>query len=258
MSSSIDGAKRVFLVLSGKGGVGKSSVTVQLASAFSAAGKKAGILDVDLCAPSIARMTGVEGQDVCVSPSGKWVPVKASENLTILSLALFLNSKNDAVVWRGPKKNAMIKQMLTNIEWDVDVLLIDTPPGTSDEHITVMENLKGRGNIQGAILVTTPQMVSVDDVIKELTFCRKTGINVIGVIENMSGFVCPHCSECSNILACGGGEEMAKKWEIPFLGRIPIDPKLGASMDTGVNFFRQHSSSEAASVFKNIALAIGT
>ncbi|MCL4118650.1 UNVERIFIED_CONTAM: hypothetical protein GTU68_048888 [Idotea baltica] len=254
----LQGVGETILVLSGKGGVGKSTVSVQLATSLSALGHKVGILDIDLCGPSIPRMVGVEGQDVLTSPNGKWLPISVGnrKNLSVMSLAFFLNSKNDAVIWRGPKKNAMIKQLLTNVLWDIDFLVIDTPPGTSDEHISVMENLS-ECKVKGAVLVTTPQMVAVDDVTRELTFCRRTGINVLGVIENMSGFVCPNCSECSNILASGGGEQLAIQSKLPFLGRIPIEPALGECSETGQDYLQRFSASQVSTVYKGIAEAIG-
>ncbi|CAH1963086.1 unnamed protein product [Acanthoscelides obtectus] len=144
-----------------------------------------------------------------------------------MSIGFLLNDRNSAVVWRGPKKTAMVKQFLTDVLWgDLDYLIIDTPPGTSDEHITVMENLK-TVKCDGAVIVTTPQAVAIEDVRKEITFCKKTGIPVLGIIENMSGFVCPHCSECTNIFSTGGGESLAQLANVTFLGVLPIDTKVG-------------------------------
>ncbi|KAK6165183.1 hypothetical protein SNE40_023625 [Patella caerulea] len=236
--------KHVILVLSGKGGVGKSTVATQIALSLRDAGHKVGILDVDLCGPSIPKMFNVSNQDIHQCPEG-WLPVfvDKEQTLGIMSISFLLDNQNDAVVWRGPKKTAMIKQFLNDVYWkDMDYLIIDTPPGTSDEHITVMENLK-QYNPDGAILVTTPQAVAVGDVRRELTFCRKTRIPVIGIIENMSGFVCPHCSECTNIFSKGGGEALAKQSEVPFLGCIPLDPQLTQSLEEGQSFADKCSSS---------------
>ncbi|XP_071530036.1 cytosolic Fe-S cluster assembly factor NUBP2 homolog [Panulirus ornatus] len=254
MTSSIEpvlqGVGHTMLVLSGKGGVGKSTAAVQLAATLKSAGHRVGILDIDLCGPSIPRMMGVEDRDVLTTPDGKWIPVYVDEEkrLSVISIAFFLDSKNDAVIWRGPKKNAMIKQLLTSVLWDVDYLIIDTPPGTSDEHISVMENIRGVP-VLGAVLVTTPQMVAVADVARELTFCRRTGINVLGIIENMSGFVCPNCSECSNILATGGGEQLAERTNVPFLGRVPIDPSLAHCTEEGVSYLEKFANSSVSKVF---------
>ncbi|PSN58305.1 Cytosolic Fe-S cluster assembly factor NUBP2 [Blattella germanica] len=232
----LTGVKHVILVLSGKGGVGKSTVSVQLAITLKKAGYKVGLLDIDLCGPSIPYLLRLEGKDVHQCPEG-WVPVFADKDqkLAVMSIGFLLKSKNDAVVWRGPKKHAMIKQFLSDVYWqDIDYLIIDTPPGTSDEHITVMECLKTL-NYDGAVLVTTPQAVSIEDVRKELTFCRKTGIPVLGIIENMSGFVCPSCSTCSNIFSKGGGESLASLAGVPFLGSVPIDPKVGLNIEIEAN-----------------------
>lgn len=268
--SILPGVKRVILVLSGKGGVGKSTVSTQLALAFQQAGLKVGLLDVDLCGPSIPRMLGLEGSEVHQCDAG-WVPVftDGAQTLSVMSIGFLLDNRDDAVIWRGPKKNAMIKQFLTDVAWqDLDVLLIDTPPGTSDEHITVMENLKplldggggggeGLGGASsGAVLVTTPQAVAVGDVRREITFCKKTAIKVLGVVENMSGYVCPHCSECTNIFSSGGGESLATHAGVPFLGRVPIEPRLAQAADDGTNFMQQFQQSQTAKAFQKIVRAL--
>lgn len=219
--------KHIILVLSGKGGVGKSTVAVELAHSLKAGGNRVGILDVDLCGPSIPMLLNLEGHEVHQCPQG-WVPVytDSDQMLGVMSIAFLLRNSTDPVVWRGPKKNAMIKQFLTDVYWqDLDYLIIDTPPGTSDEHISVIENVQ-QWNPEGAVLVTTPQGVAIGDVRREISFCRKTGVKILGLIENMSGFVCPACSECTNIFSSGGGEALANHANIPFLGRLPIDPKL--------------------------------
>ncbi|CAI9722804.1 cytosolic Fe-S cluster assembly factor NUBP2 homolog [Octopus vulgaris] len=222
--SHLSGVKHVILVLSGKGGVGKSTVAVQLALGLLKAGKKVGLLDVDLCGPSIPKMLNLDGKDVHNCPEG-WVPVyfDKEQRLAVMSIAFLLENKNDAIVWRGPRKTAMIHQFINDVCWqDTEYLIIDTPPGTSDEHLAVVESLRSY-NPDGAVLVTTPQSVSVGDVRREATFCQKTGIPILGLIENMSGFVCPSCKECSNLFSKGGGESLAKELSIPFWGCIPID-----------------------------------
>jgi len=248
----LGGVGQTLVVMSGKGGVGKSTTTVQLALALQAKGKKVGILDVDLCGPSIPRMLGVEDRDVLSNAEGSWMPVFVDETLSVLSIAFFLNSKQDAIIWRGPKKNSMIMQLLTKVCWSVDFLLIDTPPGTSDEHISVMENILNCA-VLGAVMVTTPQMMSIDDVTRQLTFCRRTGLPVVGLVENMAGYVCPNCKECSNPLALGGGEEFAQKAGVPFLGRVPIDPRLVQCTEEGKNFIQKFSESPIAKLFGEIA-----
>uniref|UniRef100_A0AAZ3SRF0 Nucleotide binding protein 2 (MinD homolog, E. coli) n=1 Tax=Oncorhynchus tshawytscha TaxID=74940 RepID=A0AAZ3SRF0_ONCTS len=213
--------QHVVLILSGKGGVGKSTLTTELALALRHAGKKVGILDVDLCGPSIPRMLSVGKPEVHQCDSG-WVPVytDAQKSLALMSIGFLLEDPDEAVVWRGPKKTALIGQFVSDVAWgELDVLLVDTPPGTSDEHLAVLENLKKQHKVDGAILITTPQAVSTGDVRREITFCKKTGLRILGIVENMSGFVCPHCSECSNIFSKGGGEELAKLTGSVYLGK---------------------------------------
>ncbi|KAK3089412.1 hypothetical protein FSP39_003438 [Pinctada imbricata] len=240
----LSGVQHVIMVLSGKGGVGKSTVATQIALGLRHEGKRVGLLDVDLCGPSIPRMFNLDHQDIHQCPEG-WLPVYVDKDqkLAIMSISFLLENQNDAIVWRGPKKTAMIKQFLSDVVWkDLDYLVIDTPPGTSDEHISVVENLKSY-NPDGAILVTTPQAVAVGDVRREITFCKKTHVPVIGIIENMSGFVCPNCSECTNVFSKGGGEALAKEFHVPFLGHIPLDPKLTQCLDEGKNFMEHYDKS---------------
>ncbi|KAK0619482.1 P-loop containing nucleoside triphosphate hydrolase protein [Immersiella caudata] len=241
---SLSKVKHIVLVLSGKGGVGKSSVTTQLALSLSLAGHSVGVLDVDLTGPSIPRMFAIEDAKVTQAPGG-WLPIIVHEadpsagigSLRVMSLGFLLPRRGDAVVWRGPKKTAMVRQFLSDVFWDeLDYLLIDTPPGTSDEHISLAETLLQKARLDqlaGAVVVTTPQAVATADVRKELNFCAKTGIRVLGVVENMCGFVCPNCSECTNIFMSGGGEVMASDFGVRFLGRVPIDPQFLVLIETG-------------------------
>lgn len=178
--------KRKVLVLSGKGGVGKSTVASQLAFALADEGNEVGLLDIDICGPSVPKMLGLEGEEVHQSNFG-WEPVHFSENLSVMSIGFMLPNPDSAVVWRGPRKNGLIKQFLKDVDWgEVDVLLIDTPPGTSDEHISAAQYL-GAVGADGAVIVTTPQEVACADVRKELSFCSKTSIPVLGIVENMAG-----------------------------------------------------------------------
>ncbi|KAI9092604.1 P-loop containing nucleoside triphosphate hydrolase protein [Phlyctochytrium arcticum] len=239
-SHNLSQIRHTVLILSGKGGVGKSTVTTQLALTLADQGYKVGVLDVDLTGPSLPRMFGLVDAQVHQASSG-WIPVYTDESrrLGLMSLGFLMPNKDDAVVWRGPKKTAMIRQFLEDVAWgELDYLLIDTPPGTSDEHISVVETLLKRPApstsspdrpwkpITGAVVVTTPQAVSVADVRKELNFCKRTGVPVLGVVENMSGFICPHCADCTDIFSSGGGEKMAQDFGVGFLGRVPIDPTL--------------------------------
>ncbi|KAI0397306.1 cytosolic Fe-S cluster assembly factor CFD1 [Xylariaceae sp. FL0594] len=241
---SLSKIKHIILVLSGKGGVGKSSITTQLALSLALSGHSVGVLDVDLTGPSMPRMFNIEDAKVTQAPGG-WLPVVVHEaepekgvgELRCMSLGFLLQGRGDAVVWRGPKKTAMIRQFLSDVLWgEMDYLLIDTPPGTSDEHISLAETLLKEarpGQVAGAVVVTTPQAVATADVRKELNFCTKTSIPVIGVIENMAGFVCPNCAECTDIFGKGGGQVMATDFNVPFLGRVPIDPQFVMLIETG-------------------------
>ncbi|KAL8902886.1 MAG: hypothetical protein Q9207_004314 [Kuettlingeria erythrocarpa] len=284
---SLDNVRHIVLVLSGKGGVGKSSVTTQLALSLSLAGHSVGVLDVDLTGPSIPRLLGLEDAKITQAPGG-WLPVEVhasqllppapdvsdakingttadgsgihtsnttSGNTTAtfsarrigalyaISLGFLLPSRSSAVVWRGPKKTAMVRQFLTDVLWPpLDYLLIDTPPGTSDEHISLAETLlrqtvvsspDTQPKLAGAVIVTTPQAVAVSDVRKELSFCRKVGIGVLGVVENMSGYVCECCGEQTNLFGKGGGEVMAQEFGVQFLGRVPVDGQWGLLVEEG-------------------------
>uniref|UniRef100_A0A915D923 Cytosolic Fe-S cluster assembly factor NUBP1 homolog n=1 Tax=Ditylenchus dipsaci TaxID=166011 RepID=A0A915D923_9BILA len=225
--------KHKILVLSGKGGVGKSTVTTNLA--FALAGNQShqiGVLDIDICGPSQARMFGVEGESVHDSAEG-WSPIYVRDNLAVMSIAFLLESRNEAVIWRGPRKNALIKQFLRDVDWNaIDYLLIDTPPGTSDEHISVVQLLLQASCLSGAIIVTTPQEVSLLDVRKEINFCQKTKVPILGVVENMSAFVCPCCSASSELFpsTTGGAEGMCKELGLDLLAQLPHDPNLAASV----------------------------
>jgi len=178
----------------------------------------------------------------------------------LMSMALLLDNENDAIIWRGPRKMSMIQRLLTGVKWgELDYLIIDTPPGTSDEHITVMTVLKQHDHAKDflrTVLVTTPQMLSINDVRREITFCQKTSFHIIGLIENMSGYVCPHCSECTNIFAQGGGNLLAEQYSIPFLGQLPIDNHLNTILDQGIqqvdNGLQLILETEAMKLFKNI------
>ncbi|KAF8336970.1 MRP-like protein [Cantharellus anzutake] len=228
--------KNVVIVLAGKGGVGKSSVSTQLALSLYAHDPSArvGILDIDLTGPSIPRMLGVDGHSVRQSTDG-WVPVYADgpeRRLACMSVGFLLKGKGDSVVWRGPKKNAMIRQFLSDVKWgDLDYLVVDTPPGTSDEHLSLMEHLAPLHPHLSSIIVTTPQAVALADALKCLSFTRNVNLPVLGLIENMSGYVCPCCGKVSNVFSTGGGEAMARRGSLNFLGALPIDTNLVSLLD---------------------------
>ncbi|EEY14981.1 cytosolic Fe-S cluster assembling factor NBP35 [Verticillium alfalfae VaMs.102] len=254
ISARLSGIKHKILVLSGKGGVGKSTFTALLAHALATnPDSSVGVMDTDICGPSIPKMLGVEAETIHVSGAG-WSPVWVLDNLGVMSIQFLLPSRDDAVIWRGPKKNGLIKQFLKDVEWgELDFLLVDTPPGTSDEHLSVNSFLKESG-IDGAVMVTTPQEVSLLDVRKEIDFCRKAGIRVLGLAENMSGFVCPKCTGQSDIFRAttGGGRGLAAEMGIPFLGSVPLDPRIGMACDYGESYFDSFPDSPACLAFKEV------
>ncbi|KAF9359281.1 cytosolic Fe-S cluster assembly factor nbp35 [Mortierella sp. AD094] len=246
--------KHKILVLSGKGGVGKSSFTTQLSFALSHDDEtQVGVMDIDICGPSIPKMFGLDGEQIHQSNSG-WSPVYVTDNLGVMSIGFILQDADDAIIWRGPKKNGLIKQFLKDVDWgDLDFLVVDTPPGTSDEHLSVVQYLKETG-ITGAILITTPQEVALQDVRKEIDFCRKVKIPIIGVVENMAGFVCPSCKGESVIFAptTGGAKKMAADTNVRFLGSIPLDPRIGKSCDQGLSFLEEYPDSPATKAYQDI------
>ncbi|EJT99838.1 P-loop containing nucleoside triphosphate hydrolase protein [Dacryopinax primogenitus] len=228
----------IILVLSGKGGVGKSSVSVQLALSLYAllSRPRVALLDIDLTGPSIPRMLHLpQGTSVHQSTAG-WVPAYADgeeQRLACMSTGLLLKRREESVVWRGPKKNAMIRQFLSEVRWgdDVDYLVIDTPPGTSDEHLSLLEHLSPLASRLSSVLVTTPQALSLVDCLKSLSFTRTVSLPLLGIIENLAGYVCPCCGEISNVFSTGGGEDLARKEGVRFLGRLPVDTKLVELLD---------------------------
>ena len=254
ITQRLAGVKHKLLVLSGKGGVGKSTFTTMLAHAFASnTDNVVGIMDTDICGPSIPKMMGVERETIHVSSTG-WEPVWVSDNLGVMSVQFMLPNRDDAVIWRGPKKNGLIKQFLKDVQWgEMDYLVVDTPPGTSDEHLSVNSFLKESG-VDGALLITTPQEVSLLDVRKEIDFCRKAGIPVLGIVENMSGFVCPKCTHRSEIFRAttGGGAQLARDNGVPFLGAVPLDPRIGMSCDYGESFFDNFADSPACHALKDV------
>lgn len=279
--------KHKILVLSGKGGVGKSTFAAQLSFALAEQDKQVGLLDIDICGPSIPKMLGLEGQEIHQSNLG-WSPVYVEDNLGVMSIGFMLPDPDEAVIWRGPRKNGLIKQFLKDVYWgELDYLIVDAPPGTSDEHISIAQYLKAT-NVDGALIVTTPQEVSIIDVRKEINFCKKVGIPVLGVIENMSGIQQPisslifkriagdgkeedvteetlkslqmHSPHLLSLFACtevfhvsgGGAEKMAKEMNVPFLGRVPIDPELSKASEEGRSCFTEPKCRPSASALRRI------
>ena len=252
--SRLSAVKHKILVLSGKGGVGKSTFSTMLSHAFALdSDKQVGLMDTDICGPSIPKMLGVEHETIHVTSTG-WTPVYVSDNLGVMSVQFMLPSRDEAVIWRGAKKNGLIKKFLMDVEWGpLDMLIVDTPPGTSDEHLSV-NSFVGASGVDGAVLVTTPQEVALLDVRKELDFCRKAKIPVLGLVENMSGFVCPKCTHRSEIFKAttGGAEALAKEMDVPFLGRVPLDPRIGMACDYGESFFDAYPDSPACAALQGV------
>jgi ATP-binding protein involved in chromosome partitioning len=241
--------KNKLLILSGKGGVGKSTVAVHLAVALSNQGFLTGLLDIDLHGPSIPKMMGLSGQKVTVE-GGLLKPLTFNERLGIISMASILDGQETAVIWRGPRKGGAIRQLLGDVLWGpLDFLVIDAPPGTGDESLSIAQLIPE----VRAIVVTTPQQVAIEDVRRSLQFLDKVSLKIVGVIENMSGLICPHCRQEIDLFKKGGGEALAREWGVPFLGRIPLDPNLVSEADAGRPYFKGHEDSTVFQAFNRIA-----
>ncbi|MBW1864506.1 MAG: Mrp/NBP35 family ATP-binding protein [Deltaproteobacteria bacterium] len=241
--------KHKLIVMSGKGGVGKTSTSVNLAIALANKGFQVGVMDVDLHGPDVPRMLGLKGM-LELSGNKKLEPMHRMENLKVISIESLTMSKDDAIIWRGPIKYSAIKQFIGDVEWgDLDFLIIDSPPGTGDEPLTIAQTIQDAK----AIIVTTPQEVSLADVRKSISFCKTVKMEIFGMIENMSGFVCPHCGEKVDIFGSGGGERTAAAASIPFLGRIPMDPRVVTCGDDGCSIQEKYADSEAAKAISSIA-----
>lgn len=243
--------KKKYVVMSGKGGVGKSTVSVNLAVSLALQGKKVGLLDVDIHGPSVPTMLGLHGISLTGSEE-KIDPVfvEGIPNLKVMSVGFLLETEDAPVIWRGPMKNSIIKQFLKDVVWgELDYLIIDCPPGTGDEPLSVIQLL---GKADGAIIVTTPQDISSVDVSKNINFAEQMKIPVTGIVENMSGFVCPHCNEVTYIFKEGGGKKLAEKYELPFLGSIPLDPALGEAGDSGKPYVAEFKDSLVSKTYESI------
>jgi ATP-binding protein involved in chromosome partitioning len=249
LAARLERIKHAIVVLSGKGGVGKSTVAVNLAVTLALSGKRVGLLDVDIHGPSIPTMLGIVEQRI-ESDGGGIIPARVG-NLLVVSIGLLLKNRDDAVIWRGPMKATVIRQFIADVNWgELDYLVVDCPPGTGDEPLSVCQLL---GKSAGAVVVTTPQEVAAADVRKSVNFCLQLGMPVMGVVENMSGFVCPSCGSTTDIFRTGGGKNVADTFRIPFLGRIPIDPAVSSACDDGTPFVSRFAGSPTAEAFARIA-----
>lgn len=242
------GIKRKVVVLSGKGGVGKSTVAVNLAVSLLAQGMKVGLLDVDVHGPSVPSLLGLDNKAPDVDEHGL-LPVEWN-GLKVMSVGFLLGSQDDAVIWRGPRKNAVIRQFLRDVQWgELDCLVVDTPPGTGDELLSVFQQA---GQIDGAVLVTTPQKIAALDARKSVTFCRELKVPLLGVVENMNGFACPHCGEVTEILPSGAGKMIAGEMDIPYLGSLPMDAQVARCADAGEAWVLRENQNSAALAFQKI------
>ena len=241
--------KHKIAVISGKGGVGKSTVTVNLAAAFALHGNRVGILDADIHGPSVPRLLGLTGQRLKVGPPGAF-PVTDPLGMKVVSIDFFLPEERLPTIWRGPLKMTAIRQFLSDVVWgELDILFIDLPPGTGDEPLSIAQLLP---EMDGVIIVTMPSELSRAVVKKAITFSQRLGMPIIGVVENMSGFVCPTCGDKIDIFQSGGGKKMAEEAGAPFLGSIPIDQKVSMDSDKGSPFVIEHADSPAAKAFIEI------
>ncbi len=247
-ASDLNRINHTIVVMSGKGGVGKSTVAVNLAVALASEGYKTGLLDVDIHGPSIPTMLKLQDQRA-LSDGKMLIPAEVGD-LKVMSIGLLLDNSNDAVIWRGPMKAGVIGQFLTEVRWgDLDYLIVDSPPGTGDEPLSVCQQIKGNFS---ALIVTTPQEVAAADVRKSINFCNQLGVEVVGVLENMSGFICPKCNHETHIFSTGGGERTARDFGTRFLGHIPIDPAIGQACDNGQPFVYSHSKTPVAKAFAQV------
>jgi len=248
--------KHKIAIISGKGGVGKSTVTVNLAMAFAMQGRtgRVGVLDADIHGPCVPKMLGLKGQKLVGGPAGMIFPVTARLGIKVVSMDFLLPSDEAPVIWRGPLKMRVIQQFLSDIMWgELDFLFIDLPPGTGDEPLSVMQLIR---DIDGVIIVTIPSEVSQIVVKKAIMFAKQLGVPVIGIIENMSGFVCPECGAELDIFKAGGGKNIAKDLSVPYLGKIPIDPAICVDSDSGTPFVAENPASPTVKTFAEIVTKI--
>lgn len=250
LAGKLSSIKHRVVVMSGKGGVGKSTVAANLAVALAADGQRVGILDGDVHGPNIPKMLGLDGASPQASPTGL-LPLEASENLKVMSMAFLLPDSDTPVAWRGPMKHTLFQQFLADVDWgELDYLIVDLPPGTGDEPMSIAQIL---GKPLWTIIVTTPQDVALLDSRKSVMFAKSLDMNILGIIENMSGLICPHCAGEIELFKTGGGKRASRDLEVPFLGAIPIDPNVVLAGDAGIPVANLDSGSEISEIFRELA-----
>lgn len=249
VKTSLGRIKHKLIVMSGKGGVGKTSTCVNLAISLARLGAKVGLVDVDLHGPDVPRMLGLKGV-MDLNGQNKLEPMHYNDNLATVSIESLTQDKDSAIIWRGPVKHSVIQQFIGQVAWgDLDFLLIDAPPGTGDEPLTVAQTVKDAQ----AIIVTTPQEVALADVRKSINFCKTVKMKVYGLIENMSGYICPHCNNVLDLFGSGGGEKTAQTMGIEFLGKVPFDPQMVTCGDDGVAFQEKFPDAAVTQAYQSIA-----
>jgi len=251
LQSTLSKIKRKILVMSGKGGVGKSTVATNVAMGLANRGYQVGLIDVDLHGPDICRMLDLK--EKLMTEKGEkpklLPPMKYNDNLKVISLEYLMENRDEAIIWRGPLKIQAIRQFIGDIDWgELDYLVIDAPPGTGDEPLSVAQTIKD----VNALIVTTPQEVALADVRKSISFCRHVKINILGIIENMSGFICPHCNETVEIFGTGGGKKVALEYSLRFLGKVPMDPQVVLGGDSGRPYLSSGAGTVATRAFDEI------
>jgi ATP-binding protein involved in chromosome partitioning len=249
LGENIKNVRHKILVMSNKGGVGKSTVAVNLALGLARKNMRVGLLDIDIHGPCIPNMLGLEGQAL-VGDGKKIQPVAYTTNLKVVSMGFLIANKENPIIWRGPLKMKAIQQFLEDVDWgELDFLIMDSPPGTGDEPLSISQLIK---DIDGVIVVTTPQEVALLDSRKAVNFAKQLKVPVLGIVENMSGFVCPHCGKRTDLFKTGGGEKAAQEMKVPFLGKIPFEPEIVSSGDDGKPFVWERAESPAGEVFSRM------
>ncbi|MBN2810004.1 MAG: Mrp/NBP35 family ATP-binding protein [Deltaproteobacteria bacterium] len=253
LQSRLSQIKHRIVVMSGKGGVGKSTVAVSLAVTLAQQGHKVGLLDADIHGPNLPKMLGLDNKRLQASEGGI-IPEPVMENLTVVSMAFLLDNPDNPVVWRGPLKHTVIRQFIADVQWgELEYLIIDLPPGTGDEPLSVAQVAKP---MDGSVIVTTPQDVALLDSRKSVVFSQQIEVPVLGIIENMSGFNCPHCNQVIDLFKQGGGRKAAQDLKVPFLGAVPLDPQIVVQGDAGKPFVAAFAASPASQAFTEIAAKI--